>query len=76
MENPPFYAPFSFIKQLTSSLREVINHAVEFHIQLLPIAMRMCICMPGRQIGGLKNQPNSYVRIFQSCFAYKQFMQH
>ena len=34
MENPPYYAPFDFIKQLTSSLREVINHKVEFHIQL------------------------------------------
>ena len=37
MENPPYYTPFSFIKQLTSSLREVISHAVEFHVQLLAI---------------------------------------
>ena len=36
MENPP-YAPFNFIKQLISSLREAINRKVEFHIQLQAI---------------------------------------
>ena len=33
-ENPSYYAHFNFIKQLTSSLREAINHKVDFHIQL------------------------------------------
>ena len=34
MENSPYHAPFNIIGQLISSLRKVINHKVEFHIQL------------------------------------------
>ena len=33
-ENSPYYAPFNFIKQITPSQREVINHKAEFHVQL------------------------------------------
>ena len=34
MENHPYCTPFNFIKQTTSSLHEVINHKVEFCVQL------------------------------------------
>ena len=33
-ENPPYYAPFKFIKLLTPFLREAINYKVDFHVQL------------------------------------------
>ena len=40
MENPPYYAPFNFIKQLTSSIREAINPVLNNKQQ--------CVCVYAR----------------------------
>ena len=60
MENPPYYAPFSFIKPLTSSLCKMINHKVEFHVQVLIINNNVhayvYACVVSQLV--VKNQPN------------------
>ena len=74
MENPPYYAPFNFIKQLRSSLHEAINHKVEFSSSFKKLTtMCMHICTRDWQCGG--KEINQTVT-FRTRFAYKRFMQH
>ena len=72
-ENPRYYATFNFIKQLTFSLREAINHKSSFISSFKQsTTTRMCTCTHGRQTGG--EEINQTVT-FQPRFAYKRFMQ-